>query len=115
MNGWKLATYCLAALLCVTLIVSYVITCEAIRSANAANGTAKTIRPDFERAKEAASDAQAFINFFRMNDDLEFSKEDYQHHVRILTNKYIHYYPEWASSLSDKKDSAMEPKAGNGG
>ena len=115
MNQWKIATFVLIGVLAVTVISSYKITCDALRAASAANGTEKSRRSDLERAQLAVSDAQGFINFFRMNDDVELSEEDYQRQVKILTSRYLRHYPNWASTLGDGENLTAEPESANGG
>ena len=92
MNLWKIATIVLAALLFCAVVA-------IIRGPTVPNTTTsnQTNVDEMATLREAVGDTKAFLNWYRMNvvDD-EISVESYESNIRILRNRYIHHFPEWA-------------------
>ena len=99
--NWKLSTFALIALLLITLVVSYVITSDALRTASAATLSNRGRQADLDRAHAAVNDTQSFLNFFRVANTSDFTTDDYQREIETLKLKYLSHYPSWAETQNE--------------
>ena len=91
MNPWKLSTFVLAALLLIALVI-----CLQWPAATVAPATNATTDSEIATLKEATNDTQAFLNWYRMNQEDGITAEVYETNLNVLRNRYIHHFPEWA-------------------
>ena len=92
MNPWKISTLFFASLLLVAMVL-YSQQPQATTSPPANNAATPS---EIATLREAANDTQAFLNWYRMNQDDGITAEVYKINVNVLRNRYIHHFPEWA-------------------
>ena len=94
--SWKHSTFILLGALLLTVVVSYLITADALRIASAADGANRGRKAELERAHAAIGDTERFLNFFRLSEPTDLTAEDYRRQIETLNQKYLSYYPDWA-------------------